>query len=252
VFILAADAEAGQPYIVMELMTGGTLKDLVDARGRLEPADAVAKVLDVIEGLQEAHQAGVIHRDVKPANCYLDGEGRVKVGDFGLARSLRAEVQLTQAGGFVGTPLFASPEQLRGDPLDARTDVYSVAALLYYLIAGQAPFHSSEGASVIARVASEPPPPLRRVRPDVSPALEQVVVRGLERQRERRYQSLHEFREDLRPLLPGQLSIAGLGLRLGSFLLDCLPFSVFGEVLTLLTAGPRMYPTPALYAAIVL
>src|SRR5262249_45822438 len=158
--------EAGQPYIVMELMTGTTLKDLVDRQGPLEPTDAVAKILDVVEGLTEAHQAGVIHRDVKPANCYLDTDGRVKIGDFGLSRSLRGNAQLPQPGSFMGTPLFASPEQLKGELLDPRTDVYSVAATLYYLLTGQAPFQHTDAATVIARVASEPPRPPRSLRPD--------------------------------------------------------------------------------------
>ena len=88
VFVLAADEEAGRPYIVMELMPGRTLKDLVDERGPMAPHEAVARILDVIDGLAEAHRVGLIHRDVKPSNCFLDPEGRVKVGDFGLSKSL--------------------------------------------------------------------------------------------------------------------------------------------------------------------
>jgi hypothetical protein len=234
VFVRTADQEAGLPYIVMELMSGATLKDLVEKGGPLEPADAVARVLDVIEGLEEAHNAGVLHRDVKPANCYLDADGRVKVGDFGLSRSLAAASHLTRTGGFVGTPLFASPEQLKGESLDGRTDVYSVAATLYYLLTGQAPFQHADGATVIARVVSEPAPPPRQLRPDIPAALEEVVLRGLERQRERRYPDLAALREALLPLLPGQMTIAGLGLRLGALLLDSLPLMVVGDVVGLL------------------
>ncbi len=234
VFVHTADQDGGQPYIVMELMSGATLKDLVEGAGPLEPADAVARILDVIEGLEEAHRAGVLHRDVKPANCYLDADGRVKVGDFGLSRSLAAGSHLTRTGGFVGTPLFASPEQLKGEALDGRTDVYSVAATLYFLLTGQAPFQHADGATVIARVVSEPAPPPRRLRPDLPPALEEVVLRGLERQRERRFADLPALREALLPLLPGQMTIAGLGLRFGALLLDSLPLSVAGEVIGLL------------------
>ncbi|HZT82986.1 MAG TPA: protein kinase, partial [Gemmataceae bacterium] len=229
VFIHTADQDAGRPYIVMELMSGATLKDLVERGGPLEPGDAVARILDVIEGLEEAHQAGVLHRDVKPANCYLGADGRVKVGDFGLSRSLAAASHLTRTGGFVGTPLFASPEQLKGEPLDARTDVYSVAATLYYLLTGRAPFQHAEGATVIARAVSEPAPPPRRLRPDIPPALEEAVLRGLERARERRFPDLPAFREALRPLMPGQMTIAGLGLRVGAILLDTLPLTVCGQ-----------------------
>jgi hypothetical protein len=234
VFVLKADEEAGQPFIVMELMSGVTLKDVVDRQGPLEPTDAIARILDVIEGLEEAHQAGVLHRDVKPANCYLDAEGRVKIGDFGLSRSLAVDMRLTRTGGFVGTPLFASPEQLRGERLDQRTDVYSVAATLYFLLTGQAPFQHASGASAIARVVSEPPPSPRLLRPDLSNALEQVVLRGLDRHRERRYQNLDELRQALLPLLPGKLTAAGLGLRLGAYFLDIVPFSVYGQLLYLL------------------
>jgi hypothetical protein len=234
VFVLKADEEAGQPFIVMELMSGVTLKDVVDRQGPLEPTDAIVKILDVIEGLEEAHHAGVLHRDVKPANCYADAGGRVKVGDFGLSRSLAADMRLTRTGGFIGTPLFASPEQLRGEQLDERTDVYSVAATLYFLLTGQAPFQHADGASVIARVVTEPPPSPRLLRSDLSPALEQVVLRGLDRQRERRYQNLDELRQALLPLLPGKLTGAGLGLRLGAYFLDVVPFSVYGQLLYLL------------------
>jgi eukaryotic-like serine/threonine-protein kinase len=230
VFVLAADEEQGQPYIVMELMSGSTLKDLVDREGPLPPAEAVVKILDVLEGLEEAHQAGVLHRDVKPGNCYLDADGRVKIGDFGLSRSLGKRVQLTQVGAFVGTPLFASPEQLKGEELDARTDVYSVAATLYFLLTGQAPFQHADAATVIARVVSEPPPSPRQIRPEIPAALEQVVLRGLERQRERRFASLDELREALLPLLSSNLTIAGLGLRIGAYLLDAFPFWIFGEI----------------------
>ncbi|HMF19168.1 MAG TPA: serine/threonine-protein kinase, partial [Gemmataceae bacterium] len=126
VFVLSVDEEAGQPYIVMELMPGSTLKDLVDREGPLAPQDAIAKILDVIEGLQAAHRLEVIHRDVKPSNCFLEPDGRVKIGDFGLAKSLVKDAHLTKTGAFVGTPHFASPEQIKSEPIDQQTDVYSV------------------------------------------------------------------------------------------------------------------------------
>ncbi len=252
VFVHAADTDAGQPYIVMELMAGGTLKQFVEAKGPLAPADAVARTLDLVEGLEEAHRLGVVHRDVKPANCYLGADGRLKVGDFGLARSLTAGPHLTQTGQFVGTPLFAAPEQLKGEPLDARADVYSAAATLYYLLTGRAPFQDSDGTAAIAKAASEPPPPPRRVRPDVPAALERVVLRGLERQRERRYQTLDEFREALLPLLPGRLTFAGLGLRFGAYLLDCVPFVLYGEAVGFWHAGDGQHLSFGTYLSMVL
>src|SRR5207245_1482888 len=134
--------------------------------------DAIAKMLDVMEGLQSAHKLEVIHRDVKPSNCFLEADGRVKVGDFGLAKSLIREGNLTRTGAFVGTVYFASPEQLRGEPLDPRTDVYSVAGTFYYLLTGKAPFQSSDAGAALARIVSEPPPPMRSVRPEIPAALE--------------------------------------------------------------------------------
>jgi hypothetical protein len=249
VFVHTADQDAGRPYIVMELMAGATLKDRVERGGPLGPAEAIARILDVIEGLEEAHHAGVLHRDVKPANCYLDADGRAKVGDFGLSRSLTVVSHLTRTGGFVGTPLFASPEQLKGERLDARTDVYSVAATLYYLLTGQAPFQHADGATIVARVVTEPAPPPRRLRADIPPALEEVVLRGLERARERRFSDLAALREALLPLLPGQMTIAGLGLRVGAYLLDTLPFTVCGEVIGLTQLNRGFIISPSLMLA---
>src|SRR5581483_639577 len=98
------------------------------------PEPALTKILDVIEGLKEAHRQGVVHRDVKPSNCFLEPDGRVKVGDFGLAKSLVStnKASLTRTGTFLGTPHFASPEQVKGEPVSPQTDVYSVAATLYF------------------------------------------------------------------------------------------------------------------------
>src|SRR5947207_6192778 len=144
VFILAADEEAGRPYIVMELMPGTTLGELVSHKGPLAPADAVAKILDVIDGLRAAHRLGVVHRDVKPSNCFLEADGRVKIGDFGLSKSLVSDARLTRTGTFLGTPLFASPEQIKSEKVDAQSDVYSVAATLYFLLAGKAPFQTGD------------------------------------------------------------------------------------------------------------
>jgi uncharacterized RDD family membrane protein YckC len=222
VFVHAVDEDAGRPYIVMELMGGETLKDLIDRRGPLPPEEAIAKILDVIEGLQEAHKLEVIHRDVKPSNCFLEPDGRVKVGDFGLAKSLVKDAHLTKTGSFVGTPFFASPEQVRGEGLDRQTDVYSVAATLYYLLAGQPPFWGSDSAATLARIVSDPAPSLRSVRPELSPALDRVILRGLERDRKRRWQSLEELRQALQALVPTPLSWNGMPVRLGAYVLDVI------------------------------
>lgn len=223
VFVLAADQAKGWPFIVMELMPGHTLKDLVESTGPLPQVEAVRKIMDVIEGLQEAHKLGVIHRDVKPSNCFLDGDGRVKVGDFGLSKSLlNSDADLTRTGAFLGTPHYASPEQIKGEPVDARSDVYSVAATLYYLLVGGPPHQASEPTQALARIVSEQAPPVRAIRPEVWSALEQVVMRGLERDRRRRYRDLEEFREALAPFLPGGVVWGRFGLRAAALVIDFL------------------------------
>jgi hypothetical protein len=222
VFVLAADEEAGQPYIVMELMPGATLEGLVEERGPLPPEEAVAKLLDVIDGLREAHRLGVVHRDLKPSNCFLEADGRVKVGDFGLSKSLTGQSRLTVTGAFLGTLLFAPPEQVRGERVDHQSDLYAVAATLYYLLAGRAPFQGGDAAAVLARTVADPVPPLRGLRPEVPAALERVVLRGLERDRQRRWRDLDELRAALLPFAPGRLSVGGVGLRFGAYLIDNL------------------------------
>jgi uncharacterized RDD family membrane protein YckC len=220
VFVYATDEEAGRPYIVMELMTGRTLHDVVKEKGPLPVEEAVAQILDVIDGLHAAHQLGVVHRDVKPSNCFLDAEGRVKVGDFGLSKSLVSDTHLTKTGSFMGTALFASPEQIRADPVDQQTDVYSVAATLYHLLTGQAPFQTGDAAATMARIVADDPPPMRSRRPDLPAALDRVVLRGLQRDRGRRWRDLAEFRAALRPFLPAKQTAASPGYRLGAHLID--------------------------------
>jgi hypothetical protein len=241
VFLLAADEDAGRPYIVMELMPGRTLNDLVRGQGPLPPGEAVALILDVIEGLQEAHALGLIHRDVKPSNCFLEPGGRVKVGDFGLARSLADGGHLTTTGTFVGTPLFAAPEQVRREDVDRQADVYSTAATLYFLLTGRAPHQTADALATMARIVSHDAPPVRSLRSAVPAALDRVVLRGLERDRGRRWRDLEELRRALLPFVPGRLSIGSLGLRFAAYLIDAFLLQVasflLGELLAFLRTG---------------
>jgi serine/threonine protein kinase len=166
------------PVITMELLSGGTPKDKVAAEGPLAPADAAAAVLDVISGLDAAYAAGILHRDVKPSNCFVDHEGSVKIGDFGLSIStLSRDVRSELVGsGFQGTPQFAAPEQLRGEPLDVRADIYAVGATLYYLLTGRPLFDANDLRDLIARVANEPAPSPRDVRREIAPGLARLVL----------------------------------------------------------------------------
>jgi hypothetical protein len=220
VFVLAAEEEAGRPFIVMELMPGTTLQDLIKEKGALPPGEAVLKILDVIEGLEEAHELGVVHRDVKPSNCFLDRDGRVKIGDFGLSKSLVSTSHLTRTGAFMGTPLYSSPEQIRGEKVDQQTDVYAVAATLYCLLTGKAPFQTTDAAATLARIVADEPPSMRTLRKDIPAALDRVVLRGLERDRKKRWHSLEEFRLALLPFAPGRLNLAGLAARFAACMVD--------------------------------
>ncbi len=222
VFVISADADAGRPYIVMELMPGETLKDVVDRAGPLPQDQAITYILDVIDGLTEAHRVGMIHRDMKPSNCFLTADGRVKVGDFGLSKSLvgSRDPHLTRSGTFLGTVLFASPEQIRGEPLDYSADIYSVCATLYYLLCGEAPFQHDSITAVLAKAISEEPPPVREKRRDLTRSLNAVVMKGLERHRERRWQSLDDLRDALVSLLPNRQLPARPRMLIGAYLLD--------------------------------
>jgi uncharacterized RDD family membrane protein YckC len=231
VFIYAADEAYGRPYIVMELMPGTTLQDLVTQQGPLSVEDAVLKVLDVIDGLRELHHLGIVHRDVKPSNCLLDARGRAKVADFGLSRSLVDSAAVTRTGTFVGTPLFAAPEQIKGGTIGPHADVYSVAATLYCLLTGRAPFQGSDAAATLARIASEPAPPMRSLRPELPAALDRVVLRGLERDPARRWRDLDELRGALLVFAPHRLSIGGLGIRVGAFFIDFALIFVMGMLI---------------------
>ena len=220
VFVYAADTEAGRPYIVMERMPGRTLADAVAEKGPLGYREAIQLVLDVIDGLREAHRLGFIHRDVKPSNCFLTADGRVKIGDFGLCRSLERDNALTQTGTFLGTVLYASPEQIRGEAVAATADVYSVCATLFYLLTGRAPFQRDSMTAALAQIVSEPAPPLRKFRPDAPKMLERVVGRGLERDADRRWASLDELRAALVELLPETVRYAGPAIRCAAYLFD--------------------------------
>src|SRR5512145_2632977 len=181
VYIFGSEEVGGAPAITMELLSGGTLKDRVSAEGPMPPSAAVSVVLDIIGGLDAAQAAGILHRDIKPSNCFVDADGAVKVGDFGLSistltRDVRHELATAS---FEGTPQFAAPEQLRGQPLDVRADIYAVGATLYYLLTGQPPFEARDLRELVDRVNTEPPPSPRMLRPEIPSGLAAVILRCL-------------------------------------------------------------------------
>ncbi len=188
----AGEAEDGRPYLVMAYADGGTLKELVAGRP-LEPARAVRVAREVAEGLSALHRRGIIHRDLTPGNVLLTtvedqpGEVRALVGDLGLGKHTDASAQLTRLG---GTPAFVSPEQARGEELDARSDQYALAALTHYLLTGRAPF--THGSFQSAAQPGEPP-----ALPEAVAAAAPVVRRGLAADREHRFVSVTAYAEAL-------------------------------------------------------
>jgi serine/threonine protein kinase len=192
----------GVAYVVMPYIEGEVLADRRHREGVLPLATTVAWVSDIAAGLHVAHELAIVHRDLKPENVMItpvpDGTERAVVMDFGLAKERRHEAdpqKLTATGIVLGTPEFLSPEQLRGRPLDARSDIYALALLTYEMLCGQLPFEGkSMQEMMLARLRHEPIP-LRQRRPDlrVPPAVEQVLARGMAREPEARFASAPEF-----------------------------------------------------------
>ncbi len=240
VYIYGSDVVAGMPVISMELLPGGTLKDRVATEGPLSPGAAVSAVLDIVGGLDAAHAAGILHRDIKPSNCFIDRDGTVKVGDFGLsvstlARDVHHELATT---GFEGTPQFAAPEQLRGEPLDVRADIYAVGATLFYLLTGRPPFDAPDLRALFARVSSEPPPSPRALRPGVPAALAAVVVQCLAKPPGDRPASYAALADALRPFLPRADAPARPGIRFVAGVVDSAILAVPVTVWSMWAADP--------------
>src|SRR5215204_543412 len=216
VYIFGSEEVGGAPAITMELLSGGTLKDRVSAEGSMPPSATASAVLDIIGGLDAAQAAGILHRDIKPSNCFLDADGAVKVGDFGLSIStLTRDVRHELAtAGFEGTPQFAAPEQLRGEPLDVRADIYAVGATLYYLLTGRPPLDAPNYRELVSKVASEKQRSPRVLRREVPRRLAAVVLHCLAKAPAGRPQSYAELGDLLRPHMSAGDVAAPLGPRL--------------------------------------
>jgi serine/threonine protein kinase len=213
VYIYGSEEISGMPAIAMELLPGGTLKELVDKDGPLTPIGTIDAILQVISGLEAAHEAGVLHRDIKPSNCFVDEDGTVKVGDFGLAIPAVEPMQLTAIGTIQATPQFASPEQLRGKPLDVRSDIYAVGATLHYLLTGRPPFDDRDVMALVSRIATESPTSPREMRPEVPRALAAIVLQCLAKNPADRPASYRALANVLGPLGSTVKTAAPLGLR---------------------------------------
>ena len=182
-----------RPYLVTELLEGGSLKEVLDGDKQLDLAQTVAIIAQVGAALETAHSHNIIHRDVKPSNVLLDGQGRAVLADFGIAKVLNAKDNLTMTGMSIGTPEYMSPEQAMGQPVDRRSDIYSLAILAYRMLAGRCPFQNESALAVLIAHSRETPPPLRRYNPAVPPAVELVVLRALAKKPDERYQTAAQF-----------------------------------------------------------
>ncbi|HEX2053272.1 MAG TPA: protein kinase, partial [Actinomycetota bacterium] len=183
-------SDSGTYFIVMEYVEGSTLAEIISTSGPLPIAKAAKIAIEVLGGLHLAHQKGIVHRDVKPANIAITVGGQVKVMDFGIARAASdGAVTVTQTGMVIGTASYFSPEQAQGKPVDARSDIYSTGVVLYEMLTGVVPFRGESPVAVAYKHVSEDPTPPRALAEDIPPALEAVVMKALAKNPDNRYQT---------------------------------------------------------------
>ena len=206
--VIDAGDDEGHPYIVFEYVPGHTLKRRIDEQGRLGLDEATAYAIEIGRGLACAHAARLIHRDVKPQNVLIDAEGRAKITDFGIARSLEAH-GLTATGRVLGTTDYVSPEQAMGQPVDARTDVYSLGVVLYEMLTGEVPFQAETQVGVAMKHVNEEMPNVQLKRPEVSAALAAALERATAKEPDDRYADMNWFLSDLEGALEVEVSRAG-------------------------------------------
>ncbi|HMF10641.1 MAG TPA: serine/threonine-protein kinase, partial [Thermoanaerobaculia bacterium] len=202
--IYDAGTDRGVPYLVSELLEGNTL-DSVIGGSSLPQRKAVEYAVQIARGLAAAHEKGIVHRDLKPANLFVTRDGGVKILDFGLARVVRPAApgedltqeptitHETETGVVLGTPVYMSPEQAGGLQADSRSDIFALGAVLYEMLAGKRPFRGATTIEVMSSILKEQPPPIAEINPSVSPALEMIVSRCLEKNPHDRFQSARDL-----------------------------------------------------------
>ncbi|UCE18627.1 MAG: serine/threonine protein kinase, partial [Gemmatimonadota bacterium] len=193
------DESEGQSFIAMEHMEGGSLKDKI-SEGPLKLDEAMDIAIQVAQGLDKAHQKGIVHRDIKPANIFVTEDGVVKILDFGLAK-LRGQKKLTKEGTTVGTVAYMSPEQTRGDEVDHRTDIWSLGIVLYEMVTGQLPFKGDYDQAVVYSILNEETEPMTGLRTGVPMELERIAKKTMKKNPDERYQNISDMLVDLKAVI---------------------------------------------------
>ena len=198
-------ATGATPYIVMEYVEGDTLRDVLRREGPLAPERAMALSADICGALDFSHRNGIVHRDVKPGNVMITPQGTVKVMDFGIARAVSdSAATMTSTAAVIGTAQYLSPEQARGEGVDARSDVYSIGCMLYELVTGAPPFTGDSPVSVAYQHVREDPRLPSSINPDIPAELDAIVLKAMSKNPANRYQSAADMRNDLLRALAGQ------------------------------------------------
>ena len=223
--------ENGQMFIAMEYLEGETLKKKIE-RGRLKIEEAVDIAIQVAQGLAKAHEHGIVHRDIKPANILITPDGVAKIVDFGLAK-LSGRTMLTRTGSTLGTAAYMSPEQAHGEPVDQRTDIWSLGVVLYEMLVGRNPFAGDYEEAVVYRIVNEDPEFAGKIRPEVPARLDHIIERAIAKDPARRYQTIHELAVDLQAVsgertesLRGKAIFGRLGRRQRKIAARALPVAI--------------------------
>ncbi|MEU2821831.1 Stk1 family PASTA domain-containing Ser/Thr kinase [Streptomyces bacillaris] len=201
------------PYIVMEYVDGSTLRELLHSGRRLLPERTLEMTVGILQALEYSHRAQIVHRDIKPANVMLTRTGQVKVMDFGIARAMGdSGMTMTQTAAVIGTAQYLSPEQAKGEQVDARSDLYSTGCLLYELLAVRPPFVGDSPVAVAYQHVREEPQPPSTFDPEITPEMDAIVLKALTKDPDYRYQSADEMRADIEACLDGRPVAAAAGL----------------------------------------
>jgi serine/threonine protein kinase len=238
-YVFGTEEIEDHPVITMELASGGTLSDRLKTEGRLPVTEAVDAILNIIDGLEAAFAGGVLHRDVKPSNCFVSPDSSLKVGDFGWSVSTTAQVDsfMTATGLIMGTPAYAPPEQLRGRDLDVRADIYSVGATLFTLLTNKPPIEGKNAVEIVAAALEQKPKLLSELREEVPSGLARIVARCLAKQPDQRFPGYSELRNALLAFSSVQPEPAPLGRRFLASIVDAVLFGLIPSIVIMALWG---------------